>query len=40
MLDSVDQHENVELLLVHRPDVRLPSEFESFHEPDAVNVPL
>ena len=42
MLDWVDYEAARELIAggAEWLDVRLPSEFESFHEPDAVNVPL
>ncbi len=42
MLDWVDYEAARELVAggAQWLDVRLPSEFESFHEPDAVNVPL
>jgi len=42
MLDWVD-HETAEQIVSgggHWLDVRLPSEFETFHEPDAINIPL
>ncbi len=42
MLDWVDYHQAHQLVAKGGKwlDVRLPSEFESFHEPGAINVPL
>jgi rhodanese-related sulfurtransferase len=42
MMDWVDQAEAREIVARGGKwlDVRLPSEFEAFHEPDAINIPL
>jgi CRP-like cAMP-binding protein len=42
MLDWVDYQEAKEIVAKGGKwlDVRLPSEFEAFHEPDAINIPL